>query len=260
MAITTAQLVASPACIPQWTLQELLPAYAKLGFSKFEAFCTWCKSALDIAQPAESYLSLARHNATRFTSMHLPPITNDRDASLASAIATARYAASLGADVVLYKADSRENYIGGAAPFLDALARERIEVTPVLQNHRGTPITTLDDFRAVIEGIADPRMMTLLEVGHFARVGVDWRTGYDLLGQSIALVHINDIDGAGQSVPFGKGSVDFKGLFAHLSEQGYAGNIVVELELDTRQTDPQRTLRELRNSLAHLRKCGIKED
>ena len=34
---------------------------------------------------------------------------------------TARYAAALGASVVIYKADSRENYIRGAGPFLDAL-------------------------------------------------------------------------------------------------------------------------------------------
>jgi len=257
--LTSDQLVASPACIPQWTLEQLLPAYAKLGFQKFEAFCTWCRSALDITQPPEAYLDLARPNSMRFTSMHLPPVTDDLEHSLEAAVATAAFAQAIGAGIVIYKADSRESYIRGARPFLDALQARGIDVTPVLQNHKGTPITTLDDFRHVIEGISDPRMKTLLEVGHFQRAGVHWRDGYALLGDSIALVHINEIDDQGRSVPFGSGRVDFAGLFERLSADGYSGDIVVELELETRQQDPQRTLDELENALAFVRLQGIEK-
>lgn len=259
MPITIDQLVSSPACIPQWTLGQILPAYAGLGFTKFEAFCSWCQSALDISKPASEYLALAKANGMCFTSMHLPSITDDFDTSLDAAVSTAKYAQSLGANVVLFKANSRENYIKGAKPFIDALESQKIHVTPVLQNHKGTPITTLEDFKAIINGINDPRMKTLLEVGHFQRVGVSWRQGVELLGESIALVHINEIDDAGQSVPFGSGNVDFFGLFAYLSDAGYAGDIVVELELDTRNTDAQRTINELANALDHLRHAGIVE-
>ena len=259
MPLSMQQLVASPACLPQWPLEQILTAYRPLGFKKFEAFCTWCKSALDIQQPPADYLRLAEAQGFRFTSMHLPAITHDFDASLAAAIATARYAASLGASVVIYKADSRENYIRAAGPFLDALQSEGVAVTPVLQNHKGSPITTLDDFRAVIEGVNDPRMKTLLEVGHFQRAGVAWRDGYDLLGDSIALVHINDINAASESVPFGAGLVDFPGLFQHLSDAGYAGDMVVELELPTRNDDPDRTLGYLGEALQYLRSLGLKD-
>lgn len=259
MAITFNQLVSSPACIPQWTLKQLLPAYAALGFKKFEAFCTWCQSALDINQSAESYLALAKQHHMTFTSMHLPAITDDLEASLQTAVATARYAQVIGSKVVLYKANSRELYIQAAKPLLDRLEQEQISVTPVLQNHKGTPITTLEDFAAVIDGINDPRMKTLLEVGHFERVGVRWQQGVDLLGDSIALVHINEIDDAGQSVAFGTGNVDFSGLFSYLSNQSYQGEIVVELELDTRNTDAQRTINELGNALTHLQSQGIQE-
>lgn len=244
------QMVGSPACIPQITLEEILPVYAALGLRKFEVFSSWCKSAVDISRPPETYLALARAHGFRFTSMHLPPINNDLAASLESAVSHARFAKALGAEIVLYKANSRENYIRGAKPFLDAI--EGAGITPVLQNHKGSPITTLADFREVISGIADPRMKTLLEVGHFQRAGVDWREGYDLLGESIALVHVNDIDAAGESVPFGTGLVDFAGLFERLAEDGYRGDVVVELELSTRDKDIQRTIDYLAKALEWL--------
>lgn len=250
--VSRGQLVSSPACLPQMPLEEILPAFADLGFRKFEAFCVWCKSALDVKRAPGEYVQMARDYDMSFSSMHLPPITADFDASLAKAVETARFAAAIGAKVVLYKADSREDYIKGAGPFLAALEREKIAVVPVLQNHKGTPISTLEDFRAVIRGIADPRMKTLLEVGHFQRVGVSWQQGWELLGDSVALVHINEIDAANNSVPFGTGLVDFAGLFGHLGKVGYRGDIVVELELVDRTGDPATTLGHLKNAMKML--------
>ena len=251
--ISTAQFVSSPCCLPKLTLEDSLAAYAKLGFAKFEAFSTWCTSRLDIAQDPAPYIALARRHGMTFTSFHLPPITSDFDATLAQALRGARFAQALGVSVMLYKADTRENYIRGAKPFLDTLAKEKITVTPVLQNHNGTAITTLDDFRQVLAGIHDPRMKTLLEVGHFQRAGIHWKQGYELLAGSIALVHINDIDPANNSVPFGTGLVDFPGLFDQLTRDAYPGNIVVELELSTHETDPARTLRCLGESITYLK-------
>ncbi len=250
------RLVSSPACIPQWELAPLLEAYRRLGFSRFEAFTHWCQSHMDWRRPAQQYLDVARPLGMAYTSLHLPVVKKDApDATLADAVAAARFAAALGAGVVLFKAEDRPTYIDAGRRFLDAIDDAGIAVTPVLQNHKGTPITTLDDFGEVIDGIGDRRMKALLEVGHFARIGVDWRQGYDLLGPSIALVHVNDIRD-GQSVPYGTGEVDFAGLLRQLRRDAYAGHIVVELELDTRQTDPDRTLRELAAAIEHLRRCG----
>lgn len=248
-------LVGSPACLPRMPLEQILPAYARLGFRKFEAFTGWCESRLDIEDDPARYRDLAARHGIRFTSLHLPPLDEDLEISLRRAVRAARFARDLGARIVLFKANTRENYIAGARPFLDALDRENIGVTPVLQNHAGTAISTLEDYRAVIEGIGDPRMKTLLEVGHFQRVGVPWRDGYDLLAGSIALVHINDVIGR-QSVPYGTGEVDLPGLFAHLRRVGYAGDIVVELELEGRETDPEPTLYYLAEALRSLRERG----
>ena len=246
------RLVGSPACIPQMALEDILAAYAPLGFRKFEAFTSWCRSQLDIEQEPRQYRELAGQHGMRFSSMHLPPVDDDRHTSLPRAVKAAGFAQELGAEVVLFKATTRPNYIQAARPFLDALEDAGIRVIPVLQNHAGTVISTLTDYQEVIEGIGDPRMKTLLEVGHFQRVGVHWRDGYDLLGESIALVHVNEIRGT-QSVPYGTGEVDFPGLFAHLRETCYTGDVVVELELETRDQDAERTLRYLAEALEFLK-------
>ena len=47
-------LVVSPCSTPWLELEDCLAAYAKLGFAKFEAFTSWCKSAFDIdGDPAD---------------------------------------------------------------------------------------------------------------------------------------------------------------------------------------------------------------
>ena len=117
----------------------------------------------------------------------------------------------------------------------------------MLQNHKGSAITTLQDFREVLRAVNDPHMKAVLEVGHFQRAGVHWRDGWDLLGERIALIHVNDIRD-GESVPFGTGTVDFAGLMKQIKQSGYAGNIVLELELATHETQPQITLDGLRHA------------
>jgi sugar phosphate isomerase/epimerase len=135
---------------------------------------------------------------------------------------------------------------------LDALDEEQIRVTPVVQNHRGTAISTLEDYQEVFLLIDnDPRLKAVLEVGHFHRVGVPWRRGWEYLSGRIALIHINEIHD-GKSVPYGTGEVDFAGLLRQIKATNYQGEIVVELELETRNSDPQETLHGLKNTVKLL--------
>jgi sugar phosphate isomerase/epimerase len=232
-------------------LEEVLAAYSGLGFRKFEVFTSWAKSAFDIDADTACYRALGERHGLRFTSLHLPPVGDDQDETLARAVQAARFAAALGADVVLFKATSRPNYIRAARPFLDAVAE--LGITPVLQNHAGTAISTLEDFREVLDGIADPRMKALLEVGHFHKAGVPWQAGCDLLGDRIALVHVKDMIG-GQSVPFGTGEIELPALFRHLRAAGYDGDYVVEIEV----ADRENTLRYLQEAIGYLQeRCGV---
>ena len=93
----------------------------------------------------------------QITSYHLPRIEQDIETGLANALAAARYAARLGDGVVvLFKAQLRDIFAQTAGRFLDAVERERLGVVPVLQNHAGTAISTLEDFRDVLGTVNDP--------------------------------------------------------------------------------------------------------
>lgn len=247
--LTLDRFAVSPCSNPELALDEALARYADLGFRTFEAFTSWAGSALDYHQDPASYIERAKRRGMRFVSLHLPPVKDDRDESLNEAVAAMRFAEGLGVDAALFKATSRPNYIAAGKPFLDATAGLR--PVPVLQNHFGTPITTLDDFREVIAGIGDRRMRTLLEVGHFHLAGVTWRQGWDLLGDSVALVHIKDMAGP-KPVAFGEGEVDLPGLFRHLAAIDYGGHVVVEME--AARGDTERTLQLLRDARAYIQR------
>ena len=236
-------LSVSPCSNPELGLDECLSAYAGLGYRKFEVFTGWAGSAFDYHEAPEFYAGKGSQYALTFSSMHLPAVGDDLD--VGEAVAAARFAAAIGAPVVLFKATSRPNYIASAGAFLDAT--ESLPITPVLQNHAGQPISTLDDFAEVLDGIADERMKCLLEVGQFHTEGIHWRDGCELLGERIALVHIKDQVG-GQSVPFGTGDIDLPGLFRHMRGAGYAGDYVVEMEVQ----DRENTLRYLADARTYI--------
>lgn len=242
-------IVASPCVNPEMELESILSNYANIGFRKLEVFTTWVKSAVDYRRDPSDYVRLAEKYGMEFYSFHLPPITEDEEHSLNEAVSAAQFAEAIGAKIVLFKAKSRELYIRSAKRFLDAT--DDLRLTPVLQNHAGSPISGLDDFKEVLDGIADRRMKTLLEVGHFHAVGVSWREGAELLGDSIALIHIKDMAGR-LSVPYGKGEVDLAGLFRHMKDKGYSGAYVVELEM----RENKNILSDLADAYQYIRKIN----
>jgi sugar phosphate isomerase/epimerase len=246
------RLVSTPALFPQWALEPVLEACSGLGFSQFEGFTEWAASSLDWRGDPATPRRLAESTGLRFSSFHLPTARSDSEAELGKLMAAARYAVGLGAKVVLFKAASRELYGSVGLKLLDAMAQESLDLTPVLQNYHGGPIDTPDDFREVLQRLNhDQRMKALLEVGQFQRTGIDWRQGWELMDGRIALMHINDIRD-GHSVLYGTGDVDFRGLMHRVKASGYEGNIVVELELSTRETAPDETIRGVRQAVDYL--------
>lgn len=240
------RLVFSPCSIPGVGVEEALAACRKTGFCRFEVFSEWAGSRFDWSADPGRYVELGKKYGVEFSSMHLPILTDDSAQAVDQAVMAARFARAIGVGVVLFKAKTREIFAKVGRPFLNRI--EGLGVTPVLQNHVGTAISTLEDFREVIKAINDPRMKTLHEVGMFHSIGVSWQQGYELLGESIALVHIKDQVGTTR-VPFGEGEVDLRGLFGHLRSVGYAENIVVEMEVC--QNDVPRTLQLMRSAREH---------
>jgi sugar phosphate isomerase/epimerase len=244
-------IVVSPCCNPIFDLELAFTNYKRIGYNQFEAFTDWTSSQFHYTQSPEYYKEICDRHGMKVTSLHLPPMKEDDiEGSVARAVQAAEFAEALGVEVVLYKGRSRKAMIAGAKAYLDATAH--LKVIPVLQNHINTPIETLEHYKEVIDGINDTRMKTLLEVGHFNSVGVSWKQGYDLLGDTIALIHIKDQIGP-QSVPFGKGEIDLPGLFKHMREVGYKGKYVIEFEVK----DAENTLQYLADGLEYVKSNNI---
>ncbi|KAF0093077.1 MAG: hypothetical protein E1N59_3206 [Puniceicoccaceae bacterium 5H] len=241
-------LVISPCCHPKLTLEETLQAYSALGFSRYELFTGWAHSAVDVTGDPQAVRDLGARFGMRFTSFHLPPVNPARyEESLQETIHAARYAVATGATYLIYKATDRPTYIRASKPFLDAI--EDLDVTVVVQNHAGSPISSEADYREVLAGI-DPRVRALFEIGHFHAVGVAWQEAYALLRGRIGLVHVKDMIGP-QSVPYGTGEVDLPAIFLQLTADGYQDPYVIEMEV----ADPENTLSYLaqaREYLAHV--------
>jgi sugar phosphate isomerase/epimerase len=246
------RLVSSPVYFPHLPLEPVLEACSGLGFTKFEGFTEWAACKLDWRDDPAKPRRLAESMGLRFSSFHLPTARSGEESELSDLMVAARYGAGLGAKVVLFKAASRELYASVGPRFLEALDAEDLGLTPVLQNHRGGPIQSLGDFQEVLHSLNnDSRMKTLLEVGQFHRAGVEWRKGWEWMGGRIALIHVNDIR-EGQSVPYGTGEVDLRGLMRQVKVSGYEGDIVVELELSNRETVRKDTLEGVKRAVEHL--------
>jgi len=243
--MTLDDIVASPCSLPSLGAKEVLTTLSGLGYCRFEAFTSWVKSAFDFrGDPAACRDLLAAHGMS-VHSLHLPQITTDRNRTVADAVQAARFARAIGAEIVLFKAATRDLYVETATALLDAA--EELGLTAVVQNHKGTALSTLDDVRVVLDAIADDRMRVLLEVGHFHSVGVHFRDAQAVYGDRTALVHIKDQRGA-QSVAFGAGEIDLPGLFDLLNASGYHGKYVVEMEV----ADPDNTPRYLAEARTYL--------
>ena len=236
----------SPCSDPEMTLEQALAAYAALGYSRFEMFTSWAKSAADIHGDPRGPLALAAQHRFSYCCIHCPPLTDDLDASLPEAVRACRFGALLGCRCAIVKAKTQADFLAGARSLLDAI--EGLPIIPVLQNHKGTAITTLDDYLEVLDGIGDPRMQCLLEVGHFHSVGVSWQQGYEALTGRIRHVHVKDQVGA-QSVPFGTGEIDLPSLLERLAADGYDGDVVVEMEV----ADRENTLTYLGDALRYVK-------
>lgn len=227
-------------------LDDVLTSYSRFGYKNFEVYLSGRGSAFHLSKGAEFYLAKGRKYGLRFPSVHLTPLTDDLGPAVRLAIDEARFASALGATVVNYRGESKKAAIEGAEPFMEAVGG--LGLTPVIQLHEGRAIGTLEDVIEVLAGIGDRRFKALLEVGSYHALGITWDKACRELGDDIGLVHVKDMVGA-QSVAFGKGEVDLRGLFRHMREIGYGGYYVVEIANE----DPQNTSRYIGEALEYIR-------
>lgn len=244
-------LAGSPCNFPDLTLDEMLAVHARLGFRACEIFTGWARSAVDIEDRPAAVRGILDRYGMRVSSLHLPVVdAADLGVSLARAQRAAGFAAEIGAPIVLVKASDRTTYARAAPALVDAASA--LGLTPVLQNHSGSALTTLDDICETLRAIADRRLAAVLEVGHLHTAGVPWPRAWDAIGtERIRLIHVKDQIGP-RSVPYGAGEIDLPGLLRRVAVEGWRGAIVVEMEVE----DRANTEMYLRDALEYLAEHG----
>ena len=151
---------------------------------------------------------------------------------------------------------SKRDTNGGIESLVDVLKAivpiaEKKHIKVVLENHHRNLIEFPDDYRFVFDRI-DSRMIGMcLDMGHFARSGVDMGPLIDEMHKRILHIDVKDADAVNgkKFVRFGTGIVDCEGVIQQCVDRGYNGYLVLELSLIDRKT----MLDDLRQGIAITR-------
>ena len=92
--------------MPEHDLPSILGVCREIGYRNFEVFTSWAKSSIDYHKDPAPFRDEFERRGMRVHSFHLPPIGDDIDATLVESLAACRFAKALGAEIVLYKANS----------------------------------------------------------------------------------------------------------------------------------------------------------
>lgn len=165
----------------------------------------------------------------------------------AAAIARcAEYAAELGGDH-LASTGAQPRGAAGALDRVADCASRALEALPTdlpvrlaLEPHYGNVLEQPDDFRFVLDRVADPRLGICVDTGHFHSAGVDTVALIHEFADRLVNVHLKDHLGT-VSVGIGRGEVDLPRVVAALRAVGYSGGLTVEPEVEDPENLPQYT-------------------
>jgi sugar phosphate isomerase/epimerase len=111
---------------------------------------------------------------------------------------------------------------------------ERGGVTLVLENESSTNVGTGAEIARLVNEVRSPHLAGLWDPGNAMYAGeVPYPSGYHAVRQFIAHVHIKDVKRTAkarglETVPPGRGDVDFEGQLRALKADGYAGVLSLE--------------------------------
>ncbi|HET8712770.1 MAG TPA: sugar phosphate isomerase/epimerase [Gemmatimonadales bacterium] len=112
----------------------------------------------------------------------------------------------------------------------------------VYHNHIGAFGEKPDELARILDA-ADPRVVhLLLDTAHYKQAGGDPAAAIRRYGGRIRLLHLKDVDGS-HFIELGRGSVDFKAVFAALDDIAFDGWGVVEVDdlADPRANTPKES-------------------
>lgn len=126
-------------------------------------------------------------------------------------------------------------YINGqpkraALPLVSTLIPE-YGIDVAIHNHGpGFTYQTLEHVTAVLD--AHRHIKACVDIGHFARSGVDPVGAIRTIGRRSVAVHVKDVDADGENAVLGEGTIDLPGVFAALAGVKFDGLVVLEYEGD----------------------------
>jgi len=119
-------------------------------------------------------------------------------------------------------------YLGGLLTDLGKRTAD-LGVPLVYHNHMGAFGEKPDEVTRILDA-ADPRFVhLLLDTAHYQQAGGDPAAAIRRYGERIRLLHLKDLAGS-HFIELGRGSVDFKAVFAALDAIGYDGWGIVEVD------------------------------
>ncbi len=103
--------------------------------------------------------------------------------------------------------------------------------------HPGTLAEDIRDTRRFFEALQDERVACTFDTSHVARGNpIPVAECIDQVGAQIGHVHLRDCIGENNHLTPGKGAVDFPAVLRKLQQIGYAGDLILELEGEDRQS------------------------
>jgi sugar phosphate isomerase/epimerase len=138
---------------------------------------------------------------------------------------------------------------------------EELGVMILVEPEPDLMIETTAQFKEFIRDVQSNAIGLNFDIGHFFCAGEDPKRAFEELFQWVGHVHIEDIDSSRKHhhLIVGRGTIEFKEIFASMAQLGYQGDI--SLELYTYQDIPEEAGIE---SLEYLRpifqEAGLKVD
>jgi inosose dehydratase len=247
-------------------IEEVVRDVASLGYQGLELFA-WQIDGMEAFGGLGPVLQ--RHKlplVASYTGVNLTD-TAQRQATIASAVATAKLVKKLGGTVMVIGPNGvkREGYdfAGNKANIVATLnevgkAISDVGLTAALHQHTGTCVETRDETYAVMEAV-DTRVMKFgPDIGQLQKGGADpVKVVKDFL-PIVQHVHLKDFSGGEAFLgyaPLGQGKVDLPAILAMMSGKKMAGMVMVELDSSPNQPIAARETATI--AKAYLQKQGV---
>lgn len=214
-----------------FSLGEALDMTAALGFARIEVSSAIPSHVTFPAADSEidALADAIADRGLECVTSHVEPLGTDDAANRA----VFDFARRLGSRTIMLDAPAEAR---------DSLERliDEYDIRIGVHNHVGLRYTTIEDVRAAIDG-RDPRFGTIVDTGHYTRLGIDPVEALHTFAGRVVGVHLKDVAAADPAAPdaiLGQGVVDVVAVFRALRDIGFPRDATLSLEYESNPDAP----------------------